>query len=94
MYLLTKEENSIESGAFASIDNDGTTIIQFFIDKDDAMCYSTHLEAIGQELYVTETKDDNIDTLCDVLGYAYTIVEPGQVVIPRIETQHDEIFNS
>ena len=36
-----------------------------------------------KDLYVTETKDENVDKLCDVLGYAYSVVEPGEVVIPQ-----------
>ena len=43
MYILTKGDG-IESGAFASIDTDGETIIQFFVEKDDAITYNTMLE--------------------------------------------------
>ena len=91
MYLLTKQEDSIESGAYATIDKDGTTIVQFFVDKDDAITYNTLLEAIGEDLHVTETKDDNIDKLCDILGYAYSIAEPGDVIFPRIETIQSDL---
>jgi|TARA_R110001592_G_scaffold349743_1_gene645291 hypothetical protein len=94
MFLLTKESNDIESGAYATVDSDGTTIVQFFVDKDDAITYNTLLEAIGEDLHVTETKDDNVDKLCDVLGFAYTVVEPGEVVFPRIETLQSDLFNS
>ena len=92
MYLLTKQEGSIESGAFATVDNEGTTIVQFFVDRDDAVSYNIQLEAIGQELYITETKDDNVDKLCDVMGYAYSVIEPGEVIFPRIETIQNELF--
>ena len=92
MYLLTKQEGSIESGAFATVDNEGTTIVQFFVDRDDAVSYNIQLEAIGQELFITETKDDNVDRLCDVMGYAYSVVEPGEVIFPRIETIQNELF--
>jgi hypothetical protein len=44
------------------------------------------LEALGQDLHITETDNDTADKLCSVLGYAYSIVEPGEIVIPRIET--------
>lgn len=89
MYILTKELDSIESGTFASIDNDGRAIIQFFVDKDDAVTYNTQLEALGQDLVVTETEDDTIDKICNVMGYAYSVVQPGEFVIPKIETlQH------
>jgi hypothetical protein len=86
MFLLTKQKNNIESGTYATYDSDGSTIVQFFIDKDDAITYNDHLHAIGYELHVTETPDENIDKMCDILGFAYTIVEPGDIVLPRTET--------
>ena len=92
MYLLTKQEGSIESGAFATVDNEGTTIVQFFVDRDDAVSYNIQLEALGEELFITETKDDNVDRLCDVMGYAYSVIEPGEVIFPRMETIQNELF--
>lgn len=92
MYILTKREGDIESGAFASVDNEGETIVQFFVEKDDAITYNTHLEAIGEILHVTETKSDEIDKLCSIMGYAYTIVEPGDFVIPRMETITNDLI--
>ncbi len=86
MYLLTRDEGDIESGTYATMDEDGTRIIQFFVDKDDAITYNTFLEALGQDLCVTETQDEHIDKLCDVLGHAYSVVEPGDLVYPRMET--------
>lgn len=86
MYILTKEKDSIESGAYATMDVEGTTVVQFFVEKDDAICYNTMLEALGQNLHITETSSGEVDKLCDLLGYAYSVVEPGEVVIPRIET--------
>ena len=92
MFILTKRADDIESGAFASCDDEGETIVQFFVDKDDAMTYNTHLEALGQELHVTETKMDDADKLCALLGYAYTVVEPGEIVIPRVETSQNDLL--
>jgi len=86
MFMLTKNKNDIESGAYATHDADGVTVIQFFVDKDDAISYNTQLEAVGYTLSVTETPDDSIDKLCDLLGYAYTIVERGEIIFPRTET--------
>ena len=94
MYLLTKQKDNIESGTYATVDDEGTTIVQFFVDKDDAITYNTLLEAIGEELHITETKDDNVDKMCDVLGYAYSVVEPGEVIFPRMETIQSDLFNS
>lgn len=90
MYMLTKKENDIESGAYATLDQDGITVIQFFVDKDDALSYNTQLSAVGYDLCVTETPDEAVDKLCDLLGYAYTVVEPGQIIFPRTETLFSE----
>ena len=91
MYILTKEEGSIESGTYATIDTDGVTMVQFFVDKDDAISYNVQLGAVGYDLEVTETPDETIDKLCDMLGYAYSVVEPGQIVFPRAETLVDTL---
>jgi hypothetical protein len=86
MYFLTRKKNDIASGTFATIDTDGTRVIQFFVDKDDATTYNTYLEALDQHLYVSEAQDELVDKMCDALGEAYTVVEPGDIVIPRLET--------
>ena len=86
MYLLTKTEGDLESGAFASVDDDGNPIVQFFVNKDDAIMYNTLLEAIGQDIHVTEIDSDIVDKFCGVMGHAYTIVDEGEFVIPKLET--------
>ena len=91
MFMLTKDEDNIESGAYATHDADGITVIQFFVDKDDAISYNTQLEAVGYNLSVTETPDDCVDKLCDLLGYAYTIVERGEIIFPRTETLIEQL---
>ena len=89
MYLLTKEEGDLESGAFASMDDEGTPIVQFFANKDDAITYNTMLEAIGQKVEITEIDGEMLDKFCGMLGHAYTVVDEGDIVIPRLETlQH------
>lgn len=92
MFILTRKADDIESGAYASVDNDGHVIVQFFVEKDDATLYNTHLEALGQDLHVTQTKLEEVDKMCSLLGYAYTIVEPGEIVIPRLETIQNDCF--
>ena len=89
MYLLTKEQDNLESGTYASMDDDGHPIIQFFVNKDDAIMYNTMLEAIGQDVKVTEIESEVLEKLTGALGHAYTIVDEGDLVIPRLETlQH------
>ena len=86
MYLLTKTQGNLESGAYASVDEDGVPIVQFFVNKDDAITYNTLLEAIDQEIHVTEIDSDLVDKFCGVLGHAYTVVDDGDFVIPKLET--------
>jgi hypothetical protein len=85
MFLLTKEKSSIESGVYATKDNDGVTVVQFFVDKDDALTYNEQLRACDYDLEITEVPDEAVDKLCDALGYAYTVAEPGDMIMPRIE---------
>jgi hypothetical protein len=92
MFILTRDEGSIESGAYATLDTDGITMVQFFVDKDDAITYNNLLSAVGYDLNITETPDDNIDKLCEMLGYAYTVAEPGDVVVPRAETMLENLM--
>ena len=91
MYLLTREEDNFESGVYATKDDDGITIIQLFVNKDDAVTYNDHLAAVGYDLAVSETPDETVDKICEALGYAYTIAEPGDVIVPRLETLQDTI---
>ena len=93
IYLLTKKAGDLESGTFASLDEEGTPIIQFFADKDDAITYSTYLEAIDQEIEVSEIDEEHLEKFCSVVGYAYTIVDKGDIVIPRLETMQHTLVN-
>ena len=93
MYFLSKETNNIEGGIYATKDDDGTTMVQFFVDKDDAVMYNEQLQAVGYELKVSETPDETVDKLCEALGYAYSIVEPGDIVVPRLEILQDMLGN-
>ena len=86
MYILTKVEGDLESGAFASVDDDGTPIVQFFVNKDDAITYNTQLEALDQDIAITEIDADAYEKFCSVIGHAYTVVDEGEFVIPKLET--------
>ena len=88
MFLLTREQGNIESGVFATMDDDGTAIVQFFVSKDDAIMYNTMLEAIDQNIKVTEVDDEMVDKFCGALGHAYSVVDDGEMVIPKLETLH------
>ena len=95
MYFLTRQKDSMDNGVYATKDDDGTTVIQFFVNRDDATTYNTQLSAVGYDLEVSETPDEAVEKLSEALGYAYTVVEPGEIVIPRLETlQHvlDDLF--
>ncbi len=93
MYLLTKQEGKIDSGVYASVDDEGTPIIQFFVEKDDAIMYNTMLEALDQSIHVTEIDDDMLEKFCNVTGHAYSVVDEGDFVIPKIETLEHLILN-
>ena len=93
MYLLTKKEGKIDSGVYASVDDDGTPIVQFFINKEDAMMYNTQLEALDQEICVTEIDDDMMEKFCNAMGHAYSVVDEGDFVIPKLETLEHVILN-
>jgi len=86
MYILTKIEGDLESGAYASVDDDGTPIVQFFVNKDDAIMYNTQLEALDQDIAITEIDGDAYEKFCSVIGHAYTVVDEGEFVIPKLET--------
>ena len=94
MYLLTKEEGSMESGVYASVDDDGEAIVQFFVDKDDAIMYNTMLEAIDQHICITEVDSEMVDKFCGALGHAYSVVEEGDIVIPKLETLHHVMIDN
>ena len=93
MYLLTKQEGKIDSGVYASVDDEGTPIVQFFVDKNDAITYNTRLEAIDHDLGLTEIEDDMFEKFCNVTGHAYSIVDEGEFVIPKLETLEHVILN-
>ncbi len=94
MFLLTKEQDNIQSGAYATLTDDGKAMVQFFESKDDAVRYCIQLEALGQDLHVTPTKDWDIDKLCNVFGHAYCVVKPGEIVVPRAERMQLEMLES
>lgn len=86
MFLLTRKKDCYRNGAYATLDNEGTHVIQFFRNKEDAETYNTHMEALDFKLFVTEIPDENVDNLCDSIGVAYSIVDEGEFVVPRLET--------
>ena len=94
MYLLTKIQGDLESGAYASVDDDGTPIVQFFVNKDDAITYNTMLEALDQDIAVTEIDSDAYEKFCSVIGHAYTVIEEGEIVIPKLETLTHTLVDS
>lgn len=90
MYALTKD-GSFESGVYAILGKDNMTTVQFFVKEDDAVSYNTQLEALDQELTVTEVDADKVDKMCEMMGFAHIIIEPGHMVTPRVETLQHEL---
>lgn len=94
VYVISISEEDPTTGLYAVYDEDGETMVQIFLDKDDAECYNTHLEALGQELHVCEIEDkEAIYRLCDMLGYGFVTIKQGEVVVPRIETLKADLYN-
>ena len=93
MYLLTKNPDSLESGAYASLDEDNNVIVQFFVKEDDAVTFATMLEAIGEDLHITEIGEEIFEKFCQASGHAYTVADEGEIVIPKIETLTHTLIN-
>ena len=88
LYAITNNPEDPSAGMYATQDAEGNVIVQLFMNEEDALSYNVQLEALGQDLHVREIQDEsNIDKLCEVMGYAFTIIQPGEVVVPRYETQ-------
>jgi hypothetical protein len=51
------------------------------------------LEALDQNICVTEIEDDMIEKFCSVMGHAYSVVDEGEFVIPKLETLEHVILN-
>ena len=94
VYVITKEPNNPTSGLYAVYDEEKNTVVQMFLDEDDAISYNVHLEALGQELYVHRIDDgQSIHHLCEMLGYAFVIIPKGEVVVPRAETLQFDLID-
>jgi hypothetical protein len=48
--LTNKNRRRLRIRSLCSVDDDGTPIVQFFVNKDDAITYNTMLEALGQDI--------------------------------------------
>ena len=47
MYILTKRENNIESGTFASVNKEGLAVIQFFVKTNSALEHVWHINDVA-----------------------------------------------
>ena len=94
VYIISVDEKDPTSGMYAVLDEDGQTMVQVFLYKDDATSYNVHLEALGQDLHVCELQDRTpVFNLCEMMGYGFVIINKGEVVVPRIETLKSDLFN-
>lgn len=92
-FVITNDKEDPTAGMYATTDNYGNTIIQLFLDRDDAISYNIHLEAIGMELYVVGIEDgDSIRQLCEMMGHGTTTINKGEVTVPRIETLKTDLL--
>ena len=94
VYVISISETDPTTGMYAVHDEDGETMVQVFLDKDDAECYNIHLEALGQDLHVCEVKDgESVYHLCEMMGYGSATINKGEVVVPRMETIKADLFD-
>lgn len=94
VYVITKEPNNPTAGLYAVYDEEKNTVVQMFLDEDDAISYNVHLEALGQELHVHKIEDgQSIHHLCEMLGYAFVVIPKGEVVVPRVETHQFDLID-
>ena len=94
VYVITNEPNNPTGGLYAVQDDEGGTVVQMFLDEDDAISYNVHLEALGQELHVRRVENgDTIHRLCEIMGYAFVVVPRGEVVVPRFETLKSDLID-
>jgi len=94
-FILTKTPEEPAGAMYATVGEDHETVVQIFLDEDAATSYNVYLEALDSGLHVVELEDiDMIARICDVKGYAYTLIVRDHVVVPRVETQKYEILNA
>ena len=94
VYVITNEPSNPTGGLYAVTDDDGNTVVQMFLDEDDAISYNVHLEALGQDLHVHRIGDGtSIHHLCEIMGYAFVIIPKGEVVVPRTETLQFDLID-
>ncbi len=60
--------------------------ILIFRNEDDAIRYREQLSAIDMDTKLIEMDKVELLSLCDISEYSYVIVEPNELVFPRIET--------
>ncbi len=60
--------------------------ILIFKQEDDAIRYKEQLDAIDMKTNLITMDKSELLSLCDISEYSYVIVEPDELVFPRIET--------
>ena len=86
MFILTDKRTG---GVYATMNNNKTgKVVQVFEDEDDAARYMILLEAVDytDELEIMEVDTELVAMNCDSYGYSYAIVEPTDLLIPKLDT--------
>lgn len=82
MYMLSAN-NGEDSGAFALENEDGTKLIYFFEEEDDAERYLGLLEADDYPaMIVVEVDKEVAIKACKLYNYSYAIITPNDFVFP------------
>ena len=86
MFILTDKRTG---GVYATKNNKKNgKVVQVFEDEDDAARYMILLEAedYTDELEIMEVDTELVAMNCDSYGYSYAIVEPTDLIIPKLDT--------
>ena len=86
MFILTDKRTG---GVYATMNNKKNgKVVQVFEDEDDAARYMILLEAedYTDELEIMEVDTELVAMNCDSYGYSYAIVEPTDLIIPKLDT--------
>lgn len=82
MYMLSAN-NGQDSGAFALEEEDGTKLIYFFEEEEDAERYLGLLEADDYpDMIIVEVDKEVAIKACKLYNYSYAIITPKDLVFP------------
>jgi hypothetical protein len=84
MFLIALK-NSIERGAFSTLNSKGEKVLFIFQEFDDALRFSLQLEEKDfPETQIYEYEKDVLLNYCKLCNTKYTIITPEDIVVPPV----------